>query len=722
MEATHADEGDADGASVNSNEQQQQQHQAKTPSSKRPRPDWEDDGKQAGSKQTAKKSAKKEVDKGEECDGAKSEEASIVELKGFHKGKAMTAMQYYEAVLERLEKQRSSDADTSDDNINAEIEKFSQLLKTARQNAPASSAEIIEAGQDLSKNMPEWLKEFDNNKAFESGSLIRGKKSVRIYYLQLHEKLLEHIANQKRILDEGTTKGRAKRLKRMEQLEHDLAIVRLKYFRLSSGGGATAEESGDEDEDHGDNVTVVEDIIQQEQEDEDEDQDNEADLLPERTMKQPMFQKTFDYEEFEPEQVTSDVGKNIRSMLRGHTTPRKVAASKNAADGAAADELTPTKLSENFLSVEEFDPRREGNKTSGKNAAGQSDDAADDDKSRPKVPWMLVKLGRTPLRNQRVPGLLQLHNEILRFIKLIDTTTFETSARQNDVDTLRELTSELFPGSDIGIFGSFANDLCIPNSDVDMTLFHAPTNAIFKLSKALKSRDMVRSIETISTARVPIIKMYLKDSPSQVDISFDQPGGIETGRMIRKLIQEMPALRPLVLTVKYFLAQRDINETYRGGIGSHLCLCMIVSMLQQFRRRLLFTKTRSDDRVEDLEDLGTLLLEFLDLYGQRFNYAKVAISLRDGGMYRTKDVSPEGRRPGILSLENPEDLEQDLGSSSYNIPKIRKAFAHAHRILVGKLDEYEKGNTDTVLDGIIIPTSELWKRFETFKQNNPKLV
>ncbi|GBG32330.1 PolyA RNA polymerase protein 1 [Hondaea fermentalgiana] len=453
--------------------------------------------------------------------------------------------------------------------------------------------------------------------------------------------------------------------------------------------------------------------------------DSDAESLPDRaTMKQPVFQKTLDYEEFEPEAATSDIGSRIRGVLSGRKRKSTVGVDvdltspKNQTTDASAP-ASSDKPDGSFLSVAKFDlkavePEKKQNDHAQDGA--RSGSASEQIKKRRLGPaWTAVQLSPNDPDARRGwrpgPPLLQLHNEILQFVKLIGATKPENTARANDLESIRALTNELFPKSTVEVFGSYANDLCIPNSDVDMVLFGAPASAIFTLSRELSKRDMVEKIETISSARVPIIKMHLKGSPFEIDICFDKESGISTGQMVRKLVQEMPALRPLVLTIKYFLAQRDINETYRGGIGSHLCLCMIVSMLQQFRRRMLLSKDQQNDRVEDLEDLGALLLEFLDLYGRRFNYGKVAISLRHGGSYKTKaSMAARQPRPGILSLENPEDPSQDLGSSSYNMYKVRKAFAHAHRMLTKKLSDFADGRTDTVLDGIIIPTNQLADR------------
>jgi len=47
-------------------------------------------------------------------------------------------------------------------------------------------------------------------------------------------------------------------------------------------------------------------------------------------------------------------------------------------------------------------------------------------------------------------------------------------------------------------------------------------------------------------------------------------------------MQEFPALPFLVMVLKQFLYQRDMNDVYTGGLGSYSLILMIVSFFQVF--------------------------------------------------------------------------------------------------------------------------------------------
>lgn len=65
-----------------------------------------------------------------------------------------------------------------------------------------------------------------------------------------------------------------------------------------------------------------------------------------------------------------------------------------------------------------------------------------------------------------------------------------------------------------------------------------------------------------------------------MDISLNQTNGLRAGSMINRLIKQIPAVQPLVITIKMFLNQRSMNEVYTGGLGSYALVCMVVSFLQ----------------------------------------------------------------------------------------------------------------------------------------------
>lgn len=57
------------------------------------------------------------------------------------------------------------------------------------------------------------------------------------------------------------------------------------------------------------------------------------------------------------------------------------------------------------------------------------------------------------------------------------------------------------------------------------------------------------------------------------------------------------------------------------------------------------------------ENLGVLLIEFFELYGNSFNYFKTGISVTEGGYYFSKEdaqrTMTQGYRTSLLCIEDP---------------------------------------------------------------------
>jgi len=71
-----------------------------------------------------------------------------------------------------------------------------------------------------------------------------------------------------------------------------------------------------------------------------------------------------------------------------------------------------------------------------------------------------------------------------------------------------------------------------------------------------------------------------KDTEIKVDISFNMSNGVKSAELIKKFCKRYPALNKLVVVLKQFLLERDLNEVFTGGISSYSLILMTVSFLQ----------------------------------------------------------------------------------------------------------------------------------------------
>mmetsp|Transcript_25127 Transcript_25127/g.32641 ORF Transcript_25127/g.32641 Transcript_25127/m.32641 type:complete len:405 (+) Transcript_25127:48-1262(+) len=327
---------------------------------------------------------------------------------------------------------------------------------------------------------------------------------------------------------------------------------------------------------------------------------------------------------------------------------------------------------------------------------------ADDSPIPKSVPWFRKEsYSNTPL--------VTLHNEMLDFCDLVVPNTEEQEIRTRTIEDVKMVLLELWPDADIHVFGSEFTQLALPTSDVDLTALNVPEEPrkrhLHRAGDHLKSKGIIDYLEVIDSARIPIVKIRHKESQVHVDISFNQPGGLKTGAVVRKFMQKFPPVRPLLLVLKQFMLQRELNETYTGGVGSFLLQLMVINFVQHHLRNAHRTK-------KDFQyNLGALLVDFLELYGLTFNYVNTGISVRHNGSYFNKRQGGcfNAGRPGLICVENPEDPDLDVGKNSFRIMMIRRVFGHAYNRLVARLCKQPRPE-GTVLGSIIYPNETLIER------------
>ncbi|KAG7255203.1 hypothetical protein CRUP_034471 [Coryphaenoides rupestris] len=176
-----------------------------------------------------------------------------------------------------------------------------------------------------------------------------------------------------------------------------------------------------------------------------------------------------------------------------------------------------------------------------------------------------------------------LHEEIKDFYEYISPRPEEEKMRLEVVDRIKEVIHDLWPSAEVQVFGSFSTGLYLPTSDIDLVVFGKwETLPLWTLEDALRKRNVAdeNSIKVLDKATVPIIKLTDSFTEVKVDISFNVRSGVKAAQLIKEFKEKYPVLPYLVLVLKQFLLQRDLNEVFTGGIGSYSLFLMAVSFLQ----------------------------------------------------------------------------------------------------------------------------------------------
>ncbi|KAG8038092.1 hypothetical protein G9C98_006417 [Cotesia typhae] len=257
--------------------------------------------------------------------------------------------------------------------------------------------------------------------------------------------------------------------------------------------------------------------------------------------------------------------------------------------------------------------------------------------------------------------------------------------------------------------------------DIDLVVIGRWANLpLFTLENKFLEYDIAEpsSIKVLDKASVPIIKLTDKETDIKVDISFNMNNGVKSAELIKNFKRHFPVLDKLVLVLKQFLLQRDLNEVFTGGISSYSLILMTISFLQLHPRQ----------NVHENSNLGVLLIEFLELYGRKFNYVKTGIRVKDGGTYISKEEVQrdmiDGHRPSLLCIEDPLTPGNDIGRSSYGALYVKDAFDWAYHSLVQAVNPTNSIDSIkfSILGRIIRVTDEVIEYRKWIKDSFPSSV
>lgn len=209
---------------------------------------------------------------------------------------------------------------------------------------------------------------------------------------------------------------------------------------------------------------------------------------------------------------------------------------------------------------------------------------------------------------------------------------------------------------------------------------------LLKLSGILRRSDIVQqnSLVPIVSAKVPIIKYKDSLTGISVDISFENTSGITAIRTFKQWKEIYPEMPKLALLLKHFLMTRQLNEPFNGGLGSFSLICMIVSMMQ-----LMPEASSGNWHGEQNLSLGRLLMEFLELYGTKFNATNVGICVREPGYFK-KSRRPElhqANKPHMFTIEDPNDRGNNIAKATFQFAQIQKTFAEVYEDLNSLMGE-----------------------------------
>ncbi|KUJ09281.1 uncharacterized protein LY89DRAFT_282298 [Mollisia scopiformis] len=272
---------------------------------------------------------------------------------------------------------------------------------------------------------------------------------------------------------------------------------------------------------------------------------------------------------------------------------------------------------------------------------------------------------------------------------------------------LENLFNTEWPGHNIKVhmFGSSGNMLCTDQSDVDIciTTDWKEMEGVCIIADLL-ARSGMKKVICVSTAKVPIVKVWDPELDLACDMNVNNTLALENTRMIKTYVQIDPRVRPLAMIIKHWTKQRMVNDAAFGGtLSSYTWICMIIYFLQSRSPPIVpalhqrpHLKLPSTDGVpsafaDDLdalqgfgnknkESLGELLFQFFRFYGHEFDYDKFVISVRNGKQISKVEKGWHVTNNNQLCVEEPFNTNRNLGNTADDTSfrglhtEIRRAF------------------------------------------------
>ena len=261
--------------------------------------------------------------------------------------------------------------------------------------------------------------------------------------------------------------------------------------------------------------------------------------------------------------------------------------------------------------------------------------------------------------------------------------------RNEVVQRVRSLAGKWY-GTEVKVFGSFNTGLYLPTSDIDIVVIGNCT--LYSLELELRSSNMFTpgSLNVLRRASVPIIKYEDKESKVKVDISFNMESGLKSAEKVKEYMKQYPHLKNMLLVIKHYLYQQNLNEVYTGGVGSYSVILLIVSFFQHCSKSEL-----------DGGNLGVLLTNFFEFYGTKFDYSGKGIRLEGAGSYFNKTMFDNA-----LMIKDPAD-PANIVKGTWNFWKVKESFRRAFESLSWALKNSQSHHRSSILSSVVTISDEL---------------
>lgn len=156
-----------------------------------------------------------------------------------------------------------------------------------------------------------------------------------------------------------------------------------------------------------------------------------------------------------------------------------------------------------------------------------------------------------------------LTEDVIKLYQDLLPTEESEYRRSRLVQKVEKLLGERWPGQsmNVSVFGSTGNKLGTADSDVDICITTTCKDVEHVCSLAdLLARNGMERVVCVSSAKVPIVKIWDPDLGVACDMNVNNPIALENTELIRSYVAIDERFRPLAMIVKHWAKRRMLND------------------------------------------------------------------------------------------------------------------------------------------------------------------
>ena len=291
------------------------------------------------------------------------------------------------------------------------------------------------------------------------------------------------------------------------------------------------------------------------------------------------------------------------------------------------------------------------------------------------------------------------------FIKPLENTVSTNRVHSSDSKRRESLFKHLeksiaskFENSKLSIFGSIESGLSLKGADFDLCLQIQEVNqkkTLKRIGGMLRGQGM-ENVQTISGAKVPIVKFLDPRSGLHVDISINNTLALHNTRLLSSYAKLDSRVRDLAICVKHWALHRNVSDSVNGTLSSYAWSVLVINHLQE-QGVIPNIQTGEDRVIVELEgkeyditinednslnnsndkNVAQLLQSFFQNYATR-DWENLVVSIRSGKSLTRDEKGWMNEEPSALdvvnsdkkklvrmgehhlAIEDPFDVEHDL--------------------------------------------------------------